>query len=77
MMHSFQLESAVLNFPGNVNEVLLFPDLKVGFPEVKPRTGSHLCGDHHASVSSSSPLGSPGFYCLGTSMLTGDGRTKC
>ena len=37
---------------------------------------SHLCGDHRASVSSSSPLGSPGFYCLGTSALTGDGRTR-
>lgn len=40
MMQLFYLESAALSFPGNVNEVPLLPDLKAGFPEVKPGTGS-------------------------------------
>ena len=39
-MQLFYLESAALSFPGNVNEVPLLPDLKAGFPEVKPGTGS-------------------------------------
>ena len=39
-MQLLYLESAALSFPGNVNEVPLLPDLKAGFPEVKPGTGS-------------------------------------